>query len=190
MNTALLLIDIQNDYFPGGKMELEGALQAAQKASALLHCFREHGGRHIHIQHESRKPTATFFIPGTDGIRIHDLVAHFEEEPIVHKQFPNSFRQTNLHEQLKEWGTQRLIICGMMTHLCVDATVRAAADLGFEVIIVKDACATRALTYDNVTAPAAHVQAAFMTAFKSYGTIMTTEEVISFLGAEQANTRT
>jgi nicotinamidase-related amidase len=185
MKTALLLIDIQNDYFPGGKMELEGALQAGARAGALLQCFREHGGQHIHIQHESRRPGATFFIPGTDGIRIHDLVAHFEEEPIVHKTFPNSFRETNLLEMLREWGTERLVICGMMTHMCVDATVRTAADLGFQVIIVEDACATRALTYGETTVPAAHVQAAFLAALKSYGTLMTTEEVISRLAAEQ-----
>ena len=180
----LLLIDIQNDYFPGGKMELEGALEAGKKAGALLQCFREHGGQHIHIQHESRKPGATFFIPGTDGIRIHDLVTHFEGEPIVHKQFPNSFRETDLLEQLKAWKTERVVICGMMTHMCVDATVRAAADLGFQVIIVPDACATRALSYGDVSVPAAHVHAAFLAAFKSYGMLMTAEEVISRLGAE------
>ena len=186
MNTALLIIDIQNDYFPGGKMELEGALEAGKKAGALLQCFREHGGQHIHIQHEALKPGATFFIPGTDGIRIHDLVTHFEGEPIVHKQFPNSFRETNLLEQLKSWETERVVICGMMTHMCVDATVRAAADFGFQVIVVEDACATRALTHGGTTVPATHVQAAFLSAFQSYGSLMTTEEVISRLGAEQS----
>lgn len=186
MNTALLIIDIQNDYFPGGKMELEGALEAAKKAGALLQCFREHGGHHIHIQHESRRPGATFFIPGTDGIRIHDLVAHFEGEPIVHKQFPNSFRETDLLEKLKAWQIERLVICGMMIHMCVDATVRAAADLGFQVLVVEDACATRALTYGGTNVPAAHVQAAFLAAFKSYATLLTAEDVIARLGAEQA----
>jgi len=186
MNTTLLIIDIQNDYFPGGKMELEGALEAGKKAGALLQCFRDHDGQHVHIQHESRKPGATFFIPGTDGIRIHDLVAHFEGEPIVYKQFPNSFRETNLLELLKNWGTERVLICGMMTHICVDATVRAAADFGFQVIVVEDACATRALAHGETKVPAAHVQAAFLAAFKSYGTLMTTEEVISRLGAEHA----
>ncbi len=185
MNIALLMIDIQNDYFPGGKMELEGALPAAKKAAALLQCFREHGGRHIHIQHESRKPGTTFFIPGTEGIRIHDLVAHFEGEPIVHKQFPNSFRETDLLEQLQNWEIERVVICGMMTHMCVDATVRAAADLGFKVTIVEDACATRQLVYKENIVPAQQVQAAFLAAFKSYGTLMTTEEVISQLGAEK-----
>ena len=186
MNTALLVIDIQNDYFPGGKMELEGALAAGQKAGALLQCFREHGGQHIHIQHESRKPGATFFIPGTDGIRIHDLVAHFEGEPIVHKQYPNSFRETNLLEMLKNWGTERVVICGMMTHMCVDATARAAADFGFQVIVAEDACATRDLKYGDTTIPAELVHKAFLAALKSYGQVMTSEQVIVHLAAEQA----
>jgi len=185
MNTALLIIDIQNDYFPGGKMELEGALDAGKKAAALLQCFREHGGRHIHIQHESRRPGATFFIPSSDGIRIHDCVAHFEDEPIVHKQYPNSFRETNLLEMLKSWEIERVVICGMMTHMCVDATVRAAADFGFQVIVAEDACATRALSYGETNVPAAHVHAAFLAAFKSYGTLMTVEDILSRLGAEQ-----
>ncbi|MEJ5223886.1 MAG: cysteine hydrolase family protein [Anaerolineales bacterium] len=186
MKTALLLIDIQNDYFPGGKMELEGAEQAARRAAALLQCFREHGGHHVHIQHESIRPGATFFLRGTPGIAIHDSVAHFEGEPLVVKHYPNSFRETNLLQMLRDWGIERVVICGMMTHMCVDATVRAAADFGFQVVVAADACATRALTYGETTVPAAHVQAALLAAFKSYGQVLTVEEIISALGAEQA----
>jgi nicotinamidase-related amidase len=185
-DTALVVIDIQNDYFPGGKMELEGALEAGKKAGAILQCFREHSGHHIHVQHESRKPEATFFIPGTEGIRIHDCVAHFEGEPIVHKQYPNSYRETNLLEMLTAWQIERVVICGMMTHMCVDAAVRASADFGFQVLVAADACATRALTHGGTTVPAAHVQAAFLAAFKAYGTVMSTEEILSKLGAEKA----
>lgn len=186
MNTALLLIDIQNDYFPGGKMELEGAEQAARRAAALLQCFREHGGHHVHIQHESIRPGATFFLRSTDGIAIHDSVAHFEGEPLVVKHYPNSFRETPLLQLLRDWGIERVVICGMMTHMCVDATVRAAADFGFQVIVAADACATRALSHAETTVPAAYVHAAFLAAFKSYGQVLTVEEIISAMGAEQA----
>lgn len=187
MKTALLLIDIQNDYFPGGKMELEGALESARRAAALLQCFREHGGHHVHIQHESIRPGATFFLRGTHGIAIHDSVAHFEGEPLVVKHYPNSFRETPLLQLLRDWGIARVVICGMMTHMCVDATVRAAADFGFQVIIAADACTTRDLTHGQTTVPAAHVQAAFLAAFKSYGQVLTVEEIISAMGAEHAN---
>ena len=183
MKTALLVIDIQKDYFPGGKMELVEPLPAAKKAYALLQCFREHGGHHVHIQHISKNPKATFFISGDRGTDIHDSAAHFEGEPIVYKHYPNSFRETNLLEMLREWQVERVVICGMMTHMCVDATVRAAADLGFEVILVADACATRDLEFNGVHVPAAQVQAAFLAALKSYAQVLPLEQALAHLAA-------
>jgi nicotinamidase-related amidase len=184
MKTALLVIDIQKDYFEGGKYPLVNPLEAAKKAYELLQCFREHDGYHVHIQHISLSPTATFFIKGDSGSDIHDSVAHFEGEPIVYKHYPNSFRETNLLEMLKEWGIERVVITGMMTHMCVDATARAAADFGFQVLIAEDACATRDLKYGDTTIPAEHVHKAFLAALGSYGKVMKTEEIIALLGAE------
>jgi nicotinamidase-related amidase len=187
MKTALLLIDIQNDYFPGGKMELEGPVEAAKKANELLQCFRDHGQPTVHIQHVSRKPDATFFIPGDRGTDINDITAHYEGEPLVQKHFPNSFRETNLLDLLRGWQIERVIITGMMTHMCVDATSRAAADLGFKIIVAGDACATRALTYGETTIPAEHVHKAFLAALKSYGQVMPVEQVLAHLAAEQVD---
>ena len=184
MKTALLIIDIQNDYFPGGRMELVNPLEAAKRAYMLLQCFREHSGHHIHIQHVSLKPDAVFFIKGDSGTDIHDSVAHFEGEPIVYKHYPNSFRETNLYETLKGWGIERVIICGMMTHMCVDATARAAADFGFQVMIAEDACATRDLKYGETIIPAEYVHKAFLAALKSYGQVMSSDQVIAHLAAE------
>ena len=184
MKTALLVIDLQKDYFPGGKYPLVEPLAAAKKAYMLLQCFREHSGHHIHIQHISLKPDATFFIKGDNGSDIHDSAAHFVGEPIVYKHYPNSFRETNLLEMLKEWGIERVVITGMMTHMCVDATARAAADLGFKVIIAEDACATRDLKYGDTTIPAEHVHKAFLAALKSYGDVMKSDEIIALLATE------
>ncbi len=184
MKTALLVIDIQKDYFPGGKMELVNPLEAAQKAYMLLQCFRERGQKTVHIQHISLSPTATFFIPGERGTDIHDSAAHFEGEPLVQKHYPNSFRETNLLEMLKGWGIERVIISGMMSHMCVDATARAAADFGFQVIVAEDACATRDLKFGDTTIPAEHVHKAFMAALKSYGQVMKADQVIAHLAAE------
>jgi nicotinamidase-related amidase len=187
MKTALLLIDIQNDYFPGGKMELEGTVEAAKKANELLQCFRDHGMPTVHVQHISRQQDATFFIPGDRGTDINDITAHYEGEPLVQKHYPNSFRKTNLLDLLKEWGIKRLIITGMMTHMSVDATARAAADLGFKLMIAEDACATRALTYGNTTIPAEHVHKAFLAALKSYGQVMPVEQILAYMAAEQVD---
>jgi nicotinamidase-related amidase len=185
MKTALLVIDIQKDYFPGGKFPLVNPEDAAKNAYMLLQCFREHSGHHVHIQHISLKPDATFFIKGDSGSDIHDSVAHFEGEPIVYKHYPNSFRETNLLEMLKGWGIERVAICGMMTHMCVDATTRAAADLGFQVLLAEDACATRDLKYDDTVIPADLVHKSFLAALKSYGKVMKSEEILALLAAEQ-----
>ncbi len=179
MNTALLLIDIQKDYFPGGRMALVKPLEAAQKAHKLLQYFREHAQKHVHIQHIETEADATFFIQGTDGIDIHDSVARLDDEPLVIKHFPNAFLETELLEMLKAWRVERVIVTGMMTHMCVDATARAAADLGFQVIVAEDACATLDLEYDGTLVPAEHAHKAFMAALKSYGQVLSTDEVIS-----------
>jgi nicotinamidase-related amidase len=184
MKTALLIIDIQNDYFPGGRYPLVKPLEAAQRAYMILQCFREQGGYHVHIQHVSHEPDATFFISGDRGTDIHDSVAHFEGEPIVYKHEPNAFLNTNLLELLRSWEIERVIISGMMTHMCVDATSRAASDLGFQVIIAEDACATRDLKYGDTIIPADMVHKAFLAALKSYGKVMKSEEIIALLAAE------
>ena len=88
MNTALLIIDIQKDYFPGGKFPLVEPVTAAKKAYMLLQCFREHGGHHVHIQHVSLNPDAAFFISGDRGTDIRDEVAHFEGEPPAQLSLP------------------------------------------------------------------------------------------------------
>ncbi len=113
MTQALIIVDIQNDYFPGGRMELVGANEAAGEAARLLRAFREHGAPVFHIQHVSTRPGATFFLPDTEGVKIHESVA-----PLPSDKFP---------------------------HMCIDATTRSAADLGFECQLAHDACATRDL---------------------------------------------
>jgi nicotinamidase-related amidase len=185
MKNALLVIDIQNDYFPGGKMELVRPLEAARNAYDLLQCFREHDLYHVHIQHVSLGPGSTFFLPGHRGTDVHDAVAHFEGEPLVIKHHPNSFRDTPLLEMLQAEGIERLVITGMMTHMCVDATARAAVDLGFKIIVVEDACATRELQYGETTIPAEHVHHAFLAALRSYGDVMPANQVMARLAADR-----
>jgi nicotinamidase-related amidase len=184
MKTALLVIDIQNDYFPGGKYPLVKPLEAAKNAYTLLQCFREHGGYHVHIQHISLEPDAAFFIKGDRGSDIHDSVAHFEGEPIVYKHEPNSFLGTKLLDLLKDWEVKRVIVTGMMTHMCVDATARAAVDLGFQLIVAEDACATRDLQYGDTTIPAEQVHKAFLAALTWYGKVMKSDGIIALLAAE------
>src|SRR5574341_98816 len=162
MTTALLIIDIQNDYFPGGALEVVGARAAATHAATLLAAFRQHARPVIHVQHIAARAGATFFLPNPPGAEIHQSVRPLPDEPIFQKHFPNSFRDTPLLEHLRGGGISRLVIAGMMTHMCIDTTVRAAADLGFVCSLAHDACATRALTFGCVRVPAESVQAAYL----------------------------
>ena len=186
MKTALLVIDIQKDYFPGGKMELVNPLEAGPRSYSIRLIPSAYGGLHVHIQHIALKPDAPFFVRGTTGSDIHDVTAHFEGEPIVYKHYPNSFRETNLLEMLKGWGIERVVITGMMTHMCVDATARAAADFGFQVWVAEEARPTRDLKYGETVIPAEHVHKPFLAALKSYGQVMKSEDVIALLAAESA----
>ena len=167
-DTALVIIDIQNDYFPGGAMELEGGEAAGAKAAEAVGRFRQRNLPVIHVRHLSVRPGATFFVPGTRGAEIHALVQPLGGEHVVEKNFPNSFRGTQLDKLLKDAGAQNLVVAGMMTHMCVDATVRHAADLGYKVTLLGDACAARAQTFEGETVPARHVHAAFLAALNGF----------------------
>jgi len=167
-DTALIVIDIQNDYFPGGAMELEGAEAAGEKAGAALRAFRGRGLPVIHVRHLSVRPGSTFFIPGTKGAQIHAAVQPQGNEIVVEKNFPNSFRGTGLQEILEKQQIRSLAVAGMMTHMCVDATVRHAADLGYRITLLGDACATRAQSFGGETVPARQVHAAFLAALNGF----------------------
>jgi nicotinamidase-related amidase len=162
MTSALLIIDIQNDYFPGGAMALADPDAAAANAAKLLAAYRKKGLPVIHMQHLSVRPGATFFIPGTPGAEIHASVKPLPGETVFQKNFPNCFRETGLLEHLRGAGISNLVIAGMMTHMCVDTTTRAAADLGFACSLAHDACATKALAFNGVEVAAGNVQASYM----------------------------
>jgi nicotinamidase-related amidase len=177
-DTALVIIDIQNDYFPGGAMELEGAEAAGSHAGKALAQFRAKGEPIIHVRHLSVRPGATFFLPNTRGAEIHAAVKPQDDETVIEKNFPNSFRNTPLQAELERRGIKNLVVAGMMTHMCVDATVRHAADLGYKVTLIGDACATRAQTYGGETVPARHVHAAFLAALNGfYAKVVTSHDL-------------
>ena len=182
MNTALVIVDIQNDYFPNGKMPLVGPVEASQQAARLLDRFRHARWPVIHIQHIAVRPGATFFLPGTPGVDFHPNVQPLPDETIVQKNFPNSFRDTPLLDVLREQQVSRMIICGMQTNMCVDAITRAAADYGFECIVAADACAARNLTFDGCTVPAEQVHHAFLAALNgSYARVLKVDALLAQL---------
>jgi nicotinamidase-related amidase len=180
MSIGLIIIDIQNDYFPNGKMELEGSEQATQIAGRMLSFFRLRKLPVFHIQHIATGSSASFFLPGSTGAEIHQSVKPLDGESIIQKHFPNSFRETSLFPQLQQQNIQQLLVAGMMTHMCVDATTRAATDYGYECLIAQDACATRGLEFGSRTVSAMDVHTSFLAALDgTYGRVLSAEEILS-----------
>jgi nicotinamidase-related amidase len=183
MNTALLIIDIQNDYFEGGTMTLNGTESASLNARKILDKFRDEKLPVIHIRHIALSRTATFFLPQTTGAEIHENVKPLENEKIIVKHFPNSFRRTELFDFLYSNNITDLVICGMMTHMCVDATVRAAKDLGFNCVVIGDACATKDLEFGGEKVMASEVQKSFLAALNYfYAAVKTTNQYLEETG--------
>lgn len=182
MKTALLIVDIQNDYFPGGKNELKGSVEAGVGAKMLLEGFREKQWPVVHVQHISTRSGATYFLSGTAGVEFNASVKPRPDEPVVIKHFPNSFRDTGLQELLRRMGIERLVICGMMTHMCVDSTTRAAFDHGLACIVAHDACATRDLVFNGEILPAESVHRSFLGALDGiFARVATTDHILKEL---------
>ena len=183
MKTALVLVDIQQDYFPQGKMEVVGAVEATRAAKELLDFFRNKNMPVVHIQHVTTRTGATFLLPNTEGINFHENVHPLSGEAIVTKHFPNSFRDTDLQKRLLSQGVRELVVCGMMSHMCIDATVRAAFDRGYSCLVAHDACATRSVVFNGLEVPAEHVHGAYMAALGAvYAKVLSAADIIGLLG--------
>lgn len=161
MKEALLIIDVQNDYFPGGTCELYHAYEAEKQIQLLIQESRTMNRPIIYIQHIN-PPEELFFLEGTFGCEISARIKPQPEDKVIVKYYPNSFLETDLDAYLKANNIEKLIICGMMTHMCVDTTVRAAMDYGYKVDLVADACATMDLIFEGEVIPAETVQKTFL----------------------------
>lgn len=179
MPSALLIVDLQNDYFPGGRMTLHHVDHAAENARKLLDHFRHTDQPIFHILHTWEDPSAPFFVAGTKGAEINEVVSPRPSEPIIVKHFPNSFRESSLLDELRVANVDGLTICGAMSHMCIDATTRAAADFGFDCTVAHDACATCDVEFNGRKVTATDVHAAYMSALGfAYAKLLSTEEAI------------
>jgi nicotinamidase-related amidase len=180
MSAVLVLIDIQRDYFPGGRMPLVGPDDAADQAASLLSAFRDQGLPVIHVRHESLEPDAGFLVPGTPGAELDPRVAPHAGETVIVKHHPNAFLGTDLQSALEAHTGARLVVAGMMTSMCVDATVRAASDLGHTVTVAADACAAPDLEFAGTHVEGRAVHAAFICALgDAYADVLTAADVVS-----------
>ena len=176
---ALIVVDIQNDYFADGKWPLHNMEASAAKAAQVLQHARNAGDLIIHVRHES-EADASFFLPDSEGAEIHDSVAPLEGEPVVVKHHINSFLQTNLKELLDQHNVEKLTLAGSMSHMCIDAATRAAADYNYAVTVIEDACASHNMDFNGRVVAAEDVHAAYMFALGfAYAEIKTAAEYLA-----------
>lgn len=168
MKKALILIDIQNDYFESWANPLHEPLKASENAKKILEKFRQENMEIIHIKHISTRAWSTFFLPDTFWSEIHTNVSPLENEKVIIKNYPNSFRETELLNYLQEKNVEELVICWMMTHMCVDSTARAAKDFWFNITIIWDACATKSQEIFWKKVEAKEVQKSFLSALSYF----------------------
>ena len=167
LDTALLIIDIQYFYYPGGKVELINPKPAGENAGKLLAAFRKKDKTVIHVKHN--------FNPGGE---IHKDVKPVGDEKVISKNFANSFKDTDLQDFLENKQINTLIICGMQTHMCVEAAARAAADLNYKCLVIHDACATRNLKFGKKEIKAEDVHYSTLRSLKSYAKILSTTDFL------------
>ena len=160
--STLVLIDCQNTY-TRGVMELDGVQAALDEVEALLDRARSAGIPIIHIQHDDG-PGSLYDIEGDSGAIVPRVAPH-NGEPVVVKNYPNSFVQTDFDDILKTANASNLVLAGFMTHMCVNSTARGAFNLGYAPAVVAAATATRALPgLGDATVPAAAVHSASLAA--------------------------
>lgn len=179
MSKALIIIDIQNDYFQGGAYELVNPIEASLKAKKVLEYFRENSMPVFHVQHINVRKGAPFFLQNTKGVEIHENVKPLDNEIIIEKNFPNSFLQTNLESELEKQNIKELVICGMMSQRCIDSTTRAAFDMGYDCTVVHDACTTRDYEFLGEKIKAREVHNSFMSALgMGFAKMISSDELV------------
>lgn len=177
---AIIIVDLQKDYLSSGSFALTGIDAAAANAARVVEAGRGKGDRIIHVHHIAKDAASPLFAPGTDGIQPIPAVAPRQDDTVIVKNYPNSFRETALHQILRDGDIEDVVVVGAMSDVCIDATARAAADLGYNLTVVHDACATRDKAFGDSVVPAPQVHATIMSALEfGYGKVTTTADFLS-----------
>ncbi|MGI9280005.1 MAG: cysteine hydrolase family protein [Endozoicomonas sp.] len=174
---ALLVIDLQNDYYPGGLWPLHDIAQASRNARTVLDSVRNSEDLVVHVRHEFEDNNAPFFLAGSTGAEIHSDMLPLDNETVVLKHAVNSFHQTNLKALLDQHNIKDLVLVGAMSHMCIDAATRAAGDFGYNVTVIEDACASKDVEFNGRNVAAEDVHAAFMSALSfAYADVVSTQQ--------------
>ncbi|MUG08909.1 isochorismatase family protein [Commensalibacter sp. ESL0366] len=181
-NTVLIIIDLQNDYYPNGKFPLFNMNSVGKSSMKVLAAARQHHIPVIHIQHQFPMKDAPFFVQHTEGVKINKDVKPLDNEICITKNYPNAFKGTELKSVLDRHNYKNLIVIGAMSQMCVDATVRTALDYGYQVTLIPDCIASKEITFNDVEVPAPKVHAAMLWILSFAGAkIMSKDEFLAHL---------
>jgi len=142
-DSTLVIVDAQREYLDGN-LPLTGIDKALDQISHILYRARSLGTNIVHVQHFSPQG-APLFNPNDKFVEIIDAVKPIGTEPVIKKNLPDSFANTDLDKLIKDSGKNDLVVVGFMTHACISATVRSALNYGYHTTVVANACATRDL---------------------------------------------
>jgi nicotinamidase-related amidase len=140
--SALIVIDFQMEYFAGGRLVIPDGMAAMANAKRLIAFADAHGMLVIHVQHLG-PAGGPLFAADSGKAAFHSDIAPGAQHVTIQKTTSSSFASTDLHHRLQARKIKTLIICGLMTHMCVSTTARDARPLGYQVLVAGDACATR-----------------------------------------------
>lgn len=174
MKKALIIIDVQNDYFPGGRFELKNTSNTLNNIKKVLTYARNNSYSIFHVQHIAPE-NAPFFAKGSIGSELYHEITPLTGEHIIQKNYPNSFFKTDLKNILDKEDIKDIIICGMMTHMCIDSTTRGALELGLNCTLIEDCCTTKDLEYDTNIISWDNVHNSFISALTRFSKVVKTE---------------
>ncbi|HAV5025346.1 TPA: cysteine hydrolase [Acinetobacter baumannii] len=176
---AVLVVDLQNEYLIEGKLPLVNINEVLNNANKIIENAREKNIPVIHIRHEALEKDSPFFAANTEGVKINEKVTPLENEIVITKHYPNSFLNTELLETLNQNDIKDLTIIGAMSHICIDATTRAASDLGFKCTVIEDACGRMGVQFNGLNVSAQEVHSTIMAALGfAYADIKTTNDLL------------
>jgi nicotinamidase-related amidase len=178
MKRAILVIDVQNEYF-NGKLPVTYPEDSFVNILKIVDAANLHGIPVIIIRHGNKQSSASLFVENSKGWQIHDKLLQKRYLKIIDKSLPGSFTNTELEAVLKTLGIETVVICGYMTQMCCDTTARQAFHIGYNVEFLSDATGTLAvLNYaGQISAQALH-EAILVTQAMRFSKVISTSEWI------------
>lgn len=183
--TALLVIDVQNEYFDG-KWPIPDGSRTLQQIERAIDATQASGATVVYVQHAVLNPERGIFLPGSHGFELHARLHPRANDPRIVKNYPGSFSKTNLENTLQQHDIDTIVVSGYMTHMCCDTTAREGFQRDFRVLFLNDATATRDgqhATLGKIDHNELH-RTTLITQASMFSQVVPTQEFVEMVGAK------